>query len=239
MENKKVLIGNFKSYMTFGDIKNYLRIIDNKIKHKNVILCPSNIYIPYFIDNGFNVGIQNICYNDNCTGEITPVQAKSMGVKYSIIGHSERRIQFNEDDLIVNKKVIKSLNNELKVILCIGETEEEKELLKTNAVIKRQLKNDLRGVTDSSNLIIAYEPVWAIGTNKIPSNKDIRAIVSYIKNLSKELYNLDVKVVYGGSVNKNNIKLLNEIDNLDGFLIGKASTEANEFLELVEVVVPQ
>lgn len=239
MENKRIVIGNFKSYMTISDVKNYLRILDNRIKNKNVVLCPSNIYIPYFMDRGITIGIQNITDSANCTGETTPIQAKSLNIKYTIIGHSERRFLFNEDDLTINKKVKKSLDNGLKVILCIGETEEEKELLKTNAVIKRQLKNALRDITDDNNLIIAYEPVWAIGTNKIPSNKDISSIVSYIKNLTKELYNLDVKVVYGGSVNKNNITLLNEINNLDGFLIGKASTEANEFLEIVEVVVSQ
>lgn len=237
--NNKIVVGNFKSYMTLGEVKNYIRIINKKIDSKNVILCPSNLYVSYFLDNNISIGLQNITNLPNCTGEITVEQAKSCGIHYFIVGHSERRINFDEDDIIINKKVINLLNNDLNVILCIGETEEEKNRLKTNSVLKRQIINCLRGVKNTQNLVLAYEPVWAIGTNILPSNQEINSIVSYIKKLVKDLYNLDIKVLYGGSVNKDNIKSLNSIHNIDGFLVGKASTNANEFLEILEVVVNQ
>lgn len=231
--NKKIIVANLKSYMTLGETKNYLRIIGKKNLRNNVIFCPSSIYIPYFLDNDLTVGVQNIsCFN--CTGELTAEQAKSNNVDYCIIGHSERKILLKETD--INKKVICSINDGLKVILCIGETKEEKNMFKTNSVIKRQLINYLSSLKPKTDIIIAYEPVWAIGTNIIPPISDIKEIVDYIKKISENMFDLDVKVLYGGSINSNNINLLNSIKNLDGFLIGKASTDGNEFLKILEVI---
>lgn len=238
MENNKIVVANFKSYMTLGEIKNYLRIVYKNINLRNVIFCPSNIYVPYFLEENLEVGIQNItCFN--CTGEITVEQIKSNNIKHCIVGHSERRSNFCESDVDINKKVIKLLDNNINVILCVGETLEEKNRFKTNLVLKRQLINCLRGIKNGNNLVIAYEPVWSIGTNNIPSNSDIESIVNYIKSIVKKILDVDVKVLYGGSVNRQNIALLNTVKNLDGFLIGKASTDANEFLEILEVVVNQ
>lgn len=232
----KIVIGNLKSYMTLADIKNYIRLIDKKINSNNVIICPSNIYVPYFIEKNIKIGLQNIADLTNCTGEITFEQASSCNIKYCLLGHSERRFNFNENDIIINKKIKKALFNNLNVILCIGETEEEKNRFKTNSVLKRQIVNCLREIKSSSNIIIAYEPVWAIGTNKMPTNREISDIVSYIKMVVKSICGLDIKVLYGGSVNENNIKTLNTIEVLDGFLIGKVSTDANKFLQILEVV---
>lgn len=229
--NNKIVIANLKSYMTLGETKNYLRMIDNKLIHNKVVFCPSNIYIPYFLERGLTVGVQNVNYF-NCTGELTIEQVKSNNINYCIIGHSERKLFLNEKD--INKKIIHSLNNDLNVIICIGETEEERSMFKTNSVLKRQLINYLRDV--KKDVVIAYEPIWAIGSNTIPSISNIEDIVCYIKNISKSMFGLDVKVLYGGSVNSSNIDSLSGIKNLDGFLIGKASTDANEFLKILEVV---
>ena len=125
----------------------------------------------------------------------------------------------------------------MKVILCIGETLEEKNMLKTARVLKKQLREDLKNVNDFSNIIIAYEPRWAIGTNKVPSNNDIEKTAIFIKETINKLYDVDnVEILYGGSVNSKNIKEINKIKEIDGVLVGKASTDAKEFLKIIEVV---
>lgn len=230
---KKLIIGNLKNYMMSSEIVNYLKKVD-KIDDKNVIICPSNIYIPYFLKKGYSVGIQNINELDKtCTGEITPSQAKSLGINYTIVGHSERRINLKETDIDINKKIIEAQKYNMKIILCIGETLEEKEMLKTSIVLKKQLLNSLKN-TNLKNIVIAYEPIWAIGTNKIPSIKDIASTTSYIKELIKKNFDSDIKVLYGGSVNSTNIGEI--IKEVDGVLIGKASTDGSDFLKIIEVV---
>lgn len=230
---KKIIIGNLKNYMVSSEIVDYLKKVD-KIEDKNVIICPSNIYIPYFLKKSYSVGLQNINELDKtCTGEISPKQANSLGINYSIVGHSERRINLKETDIDINKKIIEAQKYNMKIILCIGETLEEKNMLKTSQVLKKQLVNCLKD-TNIKNIIIAYEPVWAIGTNKIPSIKDIASTNLFIKEIVKEKFDSDIKVLYGGSVNIDNIGEI--IKTVDGVLIGKASTEGDEFLKIIEVV---
>lgn len=128
----------------------------------------------------------------------------------------------------------------MEVILCIGETAEEKNLLKTARVLKRQILNALRNLeeADFDHIVIAYEPVWAIGTNVTPTNKDITDTISYIKGIVSEYFHYeDIPVIYGGSVNEQNIKDLNTIPNVSGFLVGGASTDAKKFLKIVEVAL--
>lgn len=230
MENK-IIIANMKMYMNLDDVNKYLDYIDNKID-ENVILCPSSIFIPYFIDRVDKIGIQNIYYKDGAyTGEISPKVAHDFGVEYVIVGHSERRLYFNETDRLINKKVHACIDNDLKIILCIGENENE--LDDINIVLKQQLEAALYGIKDINykNIIIAYEPRWAIGTNKTPSSDEISKTVGYIKSLIK-----GVKVVYGGSVNENNIEKLNKINNLDGFMIGASCVNPLTFSKIIEVV---
>ena len=140
MENK-IIVGNIKMNMRFGELANYLNQF-KMIKNKNVIICPSYIYIPYFLNYDFSVGSQNVCSDNDgsYTGEISARQLKSIGVDYTIVGHSERRIKLGESDTDINKKVKSSLNSKLKVILCIGETLEELNLLKRDFVLKRQIR---------------------------------------------------------------------------------------------------
>lgn len=228
---EKLIIGNFKNYMTSNDVAIYLKEIE-KIKGNNIVLCPSNIYIPYFLKKDFKVGIQNIASNEGTyTGEISSKQAKSLGINYAIIGHSERRINFNETNEIVNSKIKEALKEKLNVILCIGETIDEKD----NAieVLEKQIIECLKDI-ELNNIVIAYEPVWAIGTGITPTLDDINRITNDIKNIVQKNYNIDIKVLYGGSVNSSNIKDIIELT--DGVLIGKASTNIVEFLKIIEVV---
>jgi len=231
MENKRIVIGNMKMAMSTSEVNDYLKKIEN-LNNKQVVLCPTSIYIPYFLKRGFNVGIQNVYKEDSgaYTGEVSPVQARTMGIKLAIVGHSERRNYFEESNTLINEKIKACLRNNLKVVLCIGESLEEREANKTNRKLKRQLTTCLADV-EPKNIIIAYEPIWAIGTGLTPSNEDIRSVVEYIKNTIG-----DVKVLYGGSVDDKNIKELNKIDNIDGFLVGGASTNYEKFEKIIKEV---
>ena len=243
MENKKLVVGNFKMKMNARDINSYLKSIDKYELNKQVVICPTSIYLPYFLNKKYSVGIQNISYFDEgaYTGEISAAQVASMGVKYAIIGHSERRIYAKETDIDINKKIKMALNNKLKVILCIGESLEERDLLKTDRILKRQILNALSDIEIDmfKNIIIAYEPVWAIGTNKIPTNKEITDTVNFIKMIVNDHFKSSINVLYGGSINEKNIETLNKIDNLSGYLVGGASTDCSKFLKIIEVVVNQ
>ena len=236
MENK-IIVGNIKMNMRFGELANYLNQF-KMIKNKNVIICPSYIYIPYFLNYDFSVGSQNVCSDNDgsYTGEISARQLKSIGVDYTIVGHSERRIKLGESDTDINKKVKSSLNSKLKVILCIGETLEELNLLKRDSVLKRQIRCALFDIKDLSNVIIAYEPIWAIGTNKMPSIEEIENTITYIKELVYDMYKVNIKVIYGGSINEKNIIKLNNIKNADGFLIGSASINPNQFIQIINKI---
>lgn len=221
---EKLIVGNLKNYMSASDIAKYLKKID---KIEDVVICPSNIFIPYFLKKKFEVGIQNIYLDKTCTGEITAKQAKSLGISYTIIGHSERRINFNETNIEINEKIKEAINNNLKVILCIGETLEEKGNNQTLEILEKQIKECLDNI-NLDNIIIAYEPIWAIGTNIIPTINEIEETIKKIKEI------VNIKVLYGGSVNSNNISDIIKVT--DGVLIGKASTDIDEFLKIIEVV---
>lgn len=237
---EKIVIANLKMNLNITEMSEYLKRASELLNDSQVVFCPTNIYIPYFLKKKFGVGVQNIYYEDNgaFTGELSPLQAKQIGVEYTIIGHSERRIYFDETDSIVNKKIKAALKNNLKVILCVGETKEERDMLKTDKIIKRQLINCLRDIEDISNIIIAYEPVWAIGTSVTPTKKEIQSITTYIGNIVKTLYeDIDLRIVYGGSVNSKNIEMINSVDNIYGVLVGGASLNIDELVKIKEVVI--
>lgn len=222
---EKIIIANHKMNLNISEINEYI----NKLKtvKDKFIVCPTSIYIPYFVNSGYRVGIQNVHFKDYgaYTGEVSPYQAKKIGANYAIIGHSERRINFNETDEIIKEKIDKCLKNKLTVILCVGETLEERENGKTFEVIKKQLSI----LDNPENVIVSYEPVWMIGNDKILDINDIKEVVKFIK----KCYN--VKVLYGGGISEDNIALLNQVKNLDGYIIGSASTNASELLKILEV----
>lgn len=229
----KLIVGNMKMNMSMEEVNSYLDKIN--IKNDNVVFCPSNIYIPYFINKGLNVGIQNVFHKNkgSYTGEVSSYQASSLGVKYALVGHSERRSKFDEDDNLISLKINSIIDNNMKAILCVGE--KKGEILEE--ILYNQIVNVFTNINKYNNIIIAYEPVWAIGTNEIPTNNEIIRAVNYIKDLVKNKFNFDIKVLYGGSVNKENINLLNEIEEIDGFLIGGASLKPDEFINIIEVAV--
>jgi len=229
----KLIVGNMKMNMSMEEVNSYLDKIN--IKNDNVVFCPSNIYIPYFINKGLNVGIQNVFHKNkgSYTGEVSSYQASSLGVKYALVGHSERRSKFDEDDNLISLKINSIIDNNMKAILCVGEKKNEN----LEDILYNQIVNVFTNINKYDNIIIAYEPAWSIGTNEIPTNDKIIKAVNYIKDLVKNKFNFDIKVLYGGSVNKENINLLNEIEEIDGFLIGGASLKPDEFINIIEVAV--
>ena len=232
----KIIAANFKMNLTKKEIDNYLKEIDNK-KINNVIFFPSNIYIPYF--SKYNIGSQDISFKElgSITGDTSIKQYLDFNIKYVLIGHSERRKYFN-DSKYISDKVNLTLKNNIIPIICVGETEEEYNNNLTKKVLKDELDEALENnITLLNNkIIIAYEPIFSIGTNKVLDIKEIENIVSYIKSYLKNTYLLDIKVLYGGSVNLNNIGNLEKISNLDGYLIGNASLDAKSFLDLISKI---
>lgn len=232
----KIIAANFKMNLTKKEIDNYLKEIDNK-KINNVIFFPSNIYIPYF--SKYNIGSQDISFKElgSITGDTSIKQYLDFNIKYVLIGHSERRKYFN-DSKYISDKVNLALKNNIIPIICVGETEEEYNNNLTKKVLKDELDEALENnITLLNNkIIIAYEPIFSIGTNKVLDIKEIENIVSYIKSYLKNTYLLDIKVLYGGSVNLNNIGNLEKISNLDGYLIGNASLDAKSFLDLISKI---
>lgn len=241
MEKSKVIIGNHKNYMNLNDVSKYLKKANEKITSNQVIICPSSIYIPYFIKHDYLVGVQNIEVDKPFTGELSSSQVSELDVKYVIVGHSERVKNFSEEEERIHSKVLDVVNHNLNVIICIGETLEEKNLFKTEKSLKRQISTYLKDVPTQKfkNIIVAYEPVWTVGANKNLTVVELKRNVNYIKELISKLYNVDIPVVYGGSINSSNIEKFNKIESLDGFLVGEASTNIDEFLKIIEVVVNQ
>lgn len=240
---EKIVVANLKMNLTVIEISNYLEEIKDIINSKRVVICPTNIYLPYFLKKKYSVGIQNIAETEEgaYTGEVSASQVSSMGVKYAIVGHSERRQLYNETDTVVNKKVLLGIKNKLTIILCIGETKEEKDMLKTDRILKRQIINALRDIDNKEikNIIIAYEPIWSIGTGNVPMNKDISTITMFIKGIVNNIYHeeIDMPVLYGGSVNEKNIEELNKIEEISGVLVGGASLKPEKLEKIKEVII--
>lgn len=207
-----------------------------------IIVCVPYIDLFYTLleaqQTNIHVGAQNVFYEDKgaYTGEVSAAMLKSINTEYVIIGHSERRRYFNETDEIVNKKVRKALENGLKPIICVGETLEEKEQGKAIEVITNQVAKALKDLTikDLSNTIIAYEPIWAIGTGKTATKEDAESSIKSIREKIKSIFNTDdVSILYGGSVKPENAKELFSMPNIDGALVGGASLKADSFAGIV------
>lgn len=167
------------------------------------------------------------------TGEVSPSMLKEIGVKYVIIGHSERRGYFSEDDEIINKKLKAVRRNGLNGILCVGEKLEEREKGRTMDVIRKQVEKGLDGL-EVEGIIIAYEPVWAIGTGKTATPETAEEVHYFIKELIKKISGKDVRVIYGGSVKPENIKPLLSMEHIDGALVGGASINTQTFYGIIK-----
>lgn len=230
----KLLVMNMKMYMDIDDVNDYI----SKVKDvpDNVIMCPESIYIPYFVDNYKNVAIQSIYPVDSgaYTGCVSAKHAKKMGVNYAIVGHSECRKYLNINDYDVNKKLKAIIDNDVIPIMCIGESLEDKMSSNSKKVLKSELDIGLDGI-NCDKIIIAYEPIYSIGTGNVPTNEDIKDTISYIKDIIKDK-GINARVLYGGSVSSKNIEDLSKIDIVDGFMIGKACTDVNEVLKIIKLL---
>ena len=182
---------------------------------------------------------QNVFYEEKgaYTGEVAPAMLLDVGCEYVIIGHSERRKYFHETDESVNAKVKKALATGLRAIVCVGETEEEREKGVTEFVVGSQVRKGLYGVTDLKNIVIAYEPVWAIGTGKNATPREAQEVHAFIRNLLKKPYGGEagaLLILYGGSVTKDNIGDLISMEDIDGALVGGASLKSDSFLGIIK-----
>ena len=209
----------------------------------DVVVCVPAIDIPAVSEalKGTNIrlGAENVHFAEKgaYTGEISAAMLKEYGVEYVIIGHSERRQYFGETDETVNKRTLTALNAGLTPIVCVGETLEERETGKTEAVLHRQLEEGLKGVENITKLVIAYEPVWAIGTGKTATAAQANETIGYIRKTLGELFcekcAAKVRIQYGGSMNAGNCKELMAQEEIDGGLIGGASLKAPDFSAIV------
>jgi triosephosphate isomerase len=241
MDMKKLIVANLKMNLTLEEANDYLDIIKkNIIDQLEIIICPSFPFLPLFKNKDYKLGAQNCYYLDkgSYTGEVSPLQLKTIGVSYIIVGHSERRIYFKENNELINDKLKAILKHNIKPILCIGETMEERLLHKTFIVLKKQLNEALKDIESDmlTDIVIAYEPVWAIGSGKTPTSQEIAEVINYIKDLIKKEYKIDnIIVLYGGSVNLKNIKVITNI--ADGVLIGSASIDADNFINMINKII--
>ena len=225
----KYLICNFKNKLLKDDILKYNRNlgeIETKVK---LVLCPPSIYLSLFDKNGYDLGVQDISsfMDRTITGEIEANQIKSLGATYVIVGHSERRIYKHEINIVFINKINNALENNLNVIYCVGETLRDKENGSTFEILEKQISEVLNNV-EIKNIMIAYEPVWAIGTGNVPSIKEIKENIEFISDLLYEKYECKLDILYGGSVNDENIGELCSIKGLSGFLVGGASLDVNK-----------
>lgn len=247
---KKVIAGNWKMNMLPNETINFIEGLSQEIKNvKNeIILCVPYTDLFYALltaqNTNIKIGAQNMHWKEKgaYTGEISGQMLKSIGVEYVIIGHSERRQYFAETDETVNLKVKSALENNLKPIICVGETLEQREHGETEKIIESQIKLALKDLTKEQirAIIIAYEPVWAIGTGKTATPEEANNVIKYIRKQIKELYNEEIAeniiIQYGGSVKASNAEELFNMSDIDGALVGGASLNFKEFSEIVNKV---
>jgi len=238
--------GNWKMNTTATEAeKLVLEMLDklDRIKGAEKVLCPpfiSLVAINMMLQgSSIKLGAQNMYFETEgaYTGEISPVMLSEL-CEFVILGHSERRWYFGETDEIVNKKVKAALANRLQPILCVGERLAEKEAGKTEDVINRQVTTNFKGIEPVSNLVIAYEPVWAIGTGKAASGEQAAATIQFIRDVLAKLWNKSIaqslRILYGGSVNSANIAEFIAHPEIDGALVGGASLKSEDFVSIVE-----
>ena len=234
----RLVIGNFKMNLLEDEITDYIEFFKGK-KLDNVIFSPPSIYLKEFVDSGFTTCSQDVSFATSgaYTGDISANMLKSIGVTYSIIGHSERRKYYGDSNL-VNDKLNRLLEEGIIPVICIGESKEERDNNKTNAVLKEEIDTVFKNIATNSlkSFIIAYEPIWSIGTGVIPTNNEIEETIGYIKKYIKDNYDNELKVLYGGSVNNDCIDNLESIPNIDGYLVGGCSIKCDEFDKLIKNV---
>lgn len=251
MSRKFLIAGNWKMHKLSGEtanlageVSNYLR--ENSSENIEVLVCPTFINIGAARDaakgSNLKVGAQNCHYETQgaFTGEVSPDMIKDVGCEYVIVGHSERRQIFGEKNDFINKKVHAGLAAGLKVILCVGETLGERTEGKTNEIIKSQLLGGLEALSPDTvdEIVIAYEPVWAIGTGVVAEPQQADEAHNYIRNLLIENFGIkaeDIPILYGGSMKPSNADSLLKLKNVNGGLIGGASLKSDDFIGIIKI----
>ena len=241
MTNKYMyFIANWKMFGSLNSLKSldkFIKFFKNfkKNTYSKIIYCPPTTLINPMIKKlkktRIQIGAQNCHESQNYgafTGSINAKMLKEVGATYVIIGHSENR-QEGETDKLINNKIKSAIKSGLKVIFCIGETLKEKKTKKTKKLLSKQIKLGLNKIKNNKNIIIAYEPIWSIGSGLIPKKKELFETIKFIKKKAK-----NYKVLYGGSVNPKNINSLNLINNIDGYMIGGASQDPKKFIDIIK-----
>ena len=211
----------------------------NRYKYRVIITPPYTLlesYAKQFKNKNISIGSQN-CYQkdqfSSNTAAVSPYMIRSVGSKYTLVGHSDNRTE-GDTDKILKDKVKYALKNNLKVVFCIGENKKDKKNNKTLSVLKNQINRVLNKSLNKNNLIVAYEPIWSIGTGKIPSQKELKTTIIHIKKVLKKILKKSPPVLYGGSVDGSNVKLFKEIKEIDGFLVGGASKSSKKFIDIIK-----
>lgn len=225
---------NNKSNLTKEEFIEYQKQLSSiQALSSKIILCPTSTYLALYNLNNIELGAQNVSKDEigAHTGEIAATQLASLNVKYCIVGHSERRQELKESSEDTNKKIKNLFSKNIKPILCVGETKEEKELGKTTSLIKEQLMIAIKDLSEDekNNIIIAYEPIWSIGTGLIPTIEDIEEVLSLIKEILPT-----AKCLYGGSANDQNIDYLKTSNLIDGYLLGGLSLKPEKLQIFIE-----
>ena len=245
---RPLLAGNWKMHTNI--LEAYLLVAEiakcaDGLDDRDVILAPPNVALnsvaTMLHDSDVLLASQNVCWAKEgaFTGEISPRMVKSAGAVASIIGHSERRQIFHEDDEMINKRVLGALKSGLIAIFCIGETLEERESDTTFDVLETQIRRGLTGVQakDMENMVVAYEPVWAIGTGKTATKEQAQDVHAFIRKLLVEMYEKaiadSVRILYGGSVKPDNVDELMAQPDIDGALVGGAALNAGSFCRII------
>jgi triosephosphate isomerase (TIM) len=247
---KKTIAGNWKMHKTIPDAVELISAVAQETDASgmvvNIVVCPAFIALNPVAEivrkSNIHLGAQNMHHQDSgaYTGECSAEMLKSAGCKYVILGHSERRHIFKEQDWEVNLKMCTAIRYGLKPILCVGETESERDMDLTYNVIERQLRIGLKGIAETSarSVVIAYEPVWAIGTGRTAAPGQAREAHDFIRNFLIGVFgdsSKSIPLLYGGSVKPDNARELLIQTNIDGALVGGASLKADSFLELVTI----
>lgn len=243
---KKLIVANFKMSQTTTDTKNYFTKLICKLDNPTLelVVCPpfTSLSVARFFTEGTEIklGAQNLSDDENqLTGEISATMLKAVDVDYVLIGHSDRRNKFKEGNIAINKKIKSALKQGLKCILCVGENSVEKTAQKTAEVLKKEVEEGLKGLYENEleSVVIAYEPVWAVGTGKNASIKEIEEGCKIIRKIIRDNYSekagRDIQVIYGGSLNTINAGKLLQAKEIDGAMFGSASLDVDAFVSIM------
>lgn len=245
---KPIIAGNWKMNKNYDEAVEFIKAVADKVPSSDKVetaICAPALYLRSLVEHqgeNLRIGAQNMHFEANgaFTGEIAPGMLKDLGVTYVILGHSERREMFNETDETVNKKTHAAFANGLVPIVCCGESLEERENGTTNQVVDSQIKRALEGLSleQVKETVIAYEPIWAIGTGKTCDSKEANRVIAMIRNVVKEVSSVSagdsIRILYGGSVKPATIEEQMSKSDIDGALIGGASLKADSFNDIIE-----